>query len=120
MGRFIPVTDEIYDYLLDHGTPADHTYAAIREETERLTGNAAGMQIGADQYAFMRMLVGIAGVDLAVEVGTFTGSSAAAVAAGTLAPERLQEAAERVMALRLELAAEGRGLVPCATCEPAG
>lgn len=45
---------------------------------------------------------------------------AAAVAAGTLAPERLQEAAERVMALRLELAAEGRGLVPCATCEPAG
>lgn len=45
---------------------------------------------------------------------------AAAVAAGTLAPERLQEAAERVMALRLALAAEGRGLVPCATCEPAG
>ena len=45
---------------------------------------------------------------------------AAAVAAGTLAPERLQEAAERVMALRLELAAEGRGLVPCATCEPTG
>lgn len=45
---------------------------------------------------------------------------AAAVAAGSLPPERLQEAAERVMALRLALAAEGRGLVPCATCEPAG
>lgn len=45
---------------------------------------------------------------------------AAAVAAGTIAPERLQEAAERVMTLRLALAAEGRGLVPCATCEPAG
>lgn len=45
---------------------------------------------------------------------------AAAATAGSLPPERLQEAAERVMALRLALAAEGRGLVPCATCEPAG
>lgn len=45
---------------------------------------------------------------------------AAAVAAGSLPPERLQEAAERVMALRLALAAEGRGLVPCPTCEIAG
>lgn len=45
---------------------------------------------------------------------------AAAVEAGTLPPERLREAAERVMTLRLALAAEGRGLVPCATCEPAG
>lgn len=45
---------------------------------------------------------------------------AAAVEAGTLPPERLREAAERVMALRLELAAQGRGLEPCATCEAAG
>ena len=45
---------------------------------------------------------------------------AAAVDAGVLPPERLQEAAERVMALRLALAADGRGLMPCATCEPAG
>jgi len=43
---------------------------------------------------------------------------AAAVESGALPRERLQEAAERVMALRLALAAEGRGLVPCATCEP--
>jgi beta-N-acetylhexosaminidase len=43
----------------------------------------------------------------------------AAVEAGTLPPERLDEAAERVAALRLRLAAEGRGLVPCADCAPA-
>lgn len=44
----------------------------------------------------------------------------AAVDAGTLPQARLDEAATRVMALRLELAAQGRGLVPCATCLPAG
>lgn len=43
----------------------------------------------------------------------------AAVEAGTLPAERLQEAAERITALRLELAAEGRGLTPCRDCAPA-
>ncbi len=42
---------------------------------------------------------------------------AAAVEGGALAPERLDEAAVRVAALRLELAASGRGLVPCPACE---
>jgi len=43
-----------------------------------------------------------------------------AVEAGTLPAARLDEAATRVTALRLRLAAEGRGLVPCADCTPAG
>lgn len=43
---------------------------------------------------------------------------AAAAEAGTLPMARLDEAAGRVMLLRLELAAQGRGLMPCATCEP--
>ncbi|KQZ84628.1 glycosyl hydrolase family 3 [Microbacterium sp. Root166] len=43
----------------------------------------------------------------------------AAVESGALPAERLEEAAERVAALRLRLAAEGRGLVPCADCAPA-
>ncbi|WP_439593980.1 glycoside hydrolase family 3 N-terminal domain-containing protein [Microbacterium sp.] len=45
---------------------------------------------------------------------------AAAADAGTIPPERLEEAATRVMALRLQLAADGRGLVPCADCAPVG
>ena len=44
----------------------------------------------------------------------------AAVESGALPAERLEEAATRVTRLRLELAAEGRGLVPCADCAPAG
>ncbi len=43
----------------------------------------------------------------------------AAVESGALPAERLDEAAERVAALRLRLAAEGRGLMPCADCAPA-
>jgi beta-N-acetylhexosaminidase len=45
---------------------------------------------------------------------------ASAADAGTIPMARLDEAAERVMLMRLELAAAGRGLVPCATCEPVG
>lgn len=42
-----------------------------------------------------------------------------AVEAATLPAERLQDAAERVMTLRLELAASGAVWAPCADCEPA-
>ncbi|GAA1912839.1 glycoside hydrolase family 3 N-terminal domain-containing protein [Microbacterium aoyamense] len=45
---------------------------------------------------------------------------AAAVDAGTIAPARLEEAATRVIALRLQLGADGRGLMPCADCAPVG
>ncbi|NLP85546.1 glycoside hydrolase family 3 protein [Microbacterium sp. CFH 90308] len=44
----------------------------------------------------------------------------AAVESGALPAERLQQAAEHVAALRLTLAAEGRGLIPCTECAPAG
>ena len=42
----------------------------------------------------------------------------AAVEAGTLPPERLDDAARRVTAARLNVAAQGRGLVPCTDCAP--
>ncbi|GAA1989634.1 glycoside hydrolase family 3 N-terminal domain-containing protein [Microbacterium pumilum] len=44
----------------------------------------------------------------------------AAVESGALPTERLDEAATRVTQLRLELAAEGRGLMPCTDCTPVG
>ncbi len=44
----------------------------------------------------------------------------AAVETGTLTRERLDEAAVRVTSARLALAAQGRGMVPCADCTPAG
>ncbi len=79
--RTIEVTEAVYDYLVTHGTPPDATYEAIRADTVAHAGDFAGMQIGPDQYAFLRVLATIVGVRLAVEVGTFTGTSAVAVAA---------------------------------------
>lgn len=80
--RTINVTPDVYEYLVAHGTPPDATYQAIHTETLSAAPDFAGMQIGPDQYAFLRLLVQIVGVRLAVEVGTFTGTSAAAMAAG--------------------------------------
>jgi caffeoyl-CoA O-methyltransferase len=80
--RTIDVTPPVYEYLVAHGTPPDATYQAIQADTLAAAGDFAGMQIGPDQYAFLRLLVQIVGVRLAVEVGTFTGTSAAAIAAG--------------------------------------
>ncbi len=80
--RGIQLTEDLYDYLVAHGTPPDDTYLAIRDETTTATGDAAGMQIGADQYALLTMLTRLVGARFAVEVGTFTGTSAVAVARG--------------------------------------
>lgn len=44
----------------------------------------------------------------------------AAVESGAVPAARLDEAAVRVTQLRLDLAAQGRGLVPCGDCVPAG
>lgn len=48
-----------------------------------------------------------------------TAGISAAVDTGTLTAERLQNAAERVMTLRLELAASNAVWAPCADCAPA-
>lgn len=62
--------------------PPDAVYEAIKADTEELAGAWAGMQIGAEQYALLRILTEIVGADRAVEVGTFTGTSAVAIASG--------------------------------------
>ena len=53
--------------------------ARLRVETAKLP--QAGMQIGADQAAFMALLVRSIGAKRCIEIGTFTGYSALAVAA---------------------------------------
>jgi predicted O-methyltransferase YrrM len=50
----------------------------LREETAKLPG--AGMQIGADQGALLALLVELIGARRTIEIGTFTGYSALAVA----------------------------------------
>ena len=71
-------------YLRNHNPPVDAVQRSLIDETAAL-GSVAGMQIGPDQGAFMTLLTRLVGVRFAVEVGTFTGYSALAVARG-LAP----------------------------------
>ena len=61
----------------------------LRAETARLFPEQAGMQIGPDQVVLFRMLVRLTGVKRAIEIGTFTGMSALAVASALPADGRL-------------------------------
>jgi caffeoyl-CoA O-methyltransferase len=74
------LTPEIHDYVVAHGTPPDAVQRALIEETAQLP--MAIMQISPEQGAFMTLLTRAIGARRAVEVGTFTGYSALAIARG--------------------------------------
>ena len=72
----------IDDYSAAHSTPPEADQLELQRITREKTGRAAGMQIGDDQAVLMEMLVRAMGATRAVEIGTFTGYSALAVARG--------------------------------------
>ena len=77
-GRDIPITEALADYVRGV-TPAEApALQSLREDTQRLKG--AGMQIGADQGRLMQILVRLIDARRCLEIGTFTGYSALAVA----------------------------------------
>ena len=70
------------DYASAHTTPADPLIIKLRARTEQVAGQLAMMQIGDDQARFMEILARSTGARRAIEIGTFTGYSAYAVAKG--------------------------------------
>jgi caffeoyl-CoA O-methyltransferase len=72
----------VADYASDHSSPPDDLQAELQAVTRERTGDAAGMQIGDDQAVLMEILVRAIRARRALEVGTFTGYSALAVARG--------------------------------------
>jgi len=76
--RTLQITAPLYEYLMQVGVRESATAAALRVETAKLP--MAMMQISPEQAGFMQMLVRLLGVKRALEVGTFTGYSALAVA----------------------------------------
>lgn len=78
------VPEAVAAYVESHSDPLDEVGRGLVERTAAL-GDVAGMQIGADQAALMTTLARLTGARRAVEVGTFTGMSALAIARG-LAP----------------------------------
>jgi predicted O-methyltransferase YrrM len=79
MHKTVAMSDRLLDYVVANGVRGHPVLDKIRRETEAL-GEQAVMQIPPDQGAFMQLLVQSIGARRAIEVGTFTGYSALAVA----------------------------------------
>jgi caffeoyl-CoA O-methyltransferase len=76
------LTDELYAYVVANGGTQDPVARDLIEETRLALPGQAEMQIAPDQAAFMTFLARTIGARYAVEVGTFTGFSALALARG--------------------------------------
>ena len=72
------IPEELYAYLLHVSLREPPVMRRLREQTASL--EKANMQIGPEQGQFMALLVELMGARNALEVGTFTGYSALAVA----------------------------------------
>ncbi|WP_030486685.1 O-methyltransferase [Micromonospora chokoriensis] len=80
--KSIPLTDELHAYLVAHGSPPDEIIRDLAEETRSVLPEHATMQVAPEQAAFLTFLTRLLDVRQAVEVGTFTGLSALAIARG--------------------------------------
>ena len=76
--RTVSVTEQLAEYIEQTYTPEDDVWRRLRAETA--TQRGAGMQIGADQARLLGWLVRLIGARHCLEIGTFTGASALAVA----------------------------------------
>lgn len=86
MNKSIEVTDQLYEYLLDHNLRESDAQRALRERTATMP--EAELQIGAEQSSLLSLLVRLIGAKEALEIGVFTGYSALTVARA-LPPEGL-------------------------------
>ncbi|MFZ5852057.1 MAG: O-methyltransferase [Actinomycetota bacterium] len=83
--KSIPLTAELHDYVVAHGTPPDPVLRDLLAETAAL-GGAAEMQVPPEEGALLTLLARLVGARDAVEVGTFTGYSSVCIARG-LSPD---------------------------------
>jgi len=74
----IQITDALHDYMLSTTLREASVLKRLREETASMKNH--NMQIGPEQGQFMALLVELTGAVKTLEVGTFTGYSALAVA----------------------------------------
>lgn len=75
------VAPEIDQYAVDHSVPESEAMRAIAEET-RATTEWWVMMIGPVEAGLLRLLVRLTGAKRVLEIGTFTGYSAIAMAEG--------------------------------------
>jgi len=87
--RSMPLTPELYDYLIAHSAERDAILGGLAAETASRFPDAAGMQIGPEQGTFMTLLTQLIGASRALEIGTFTGYSSICIARGLAASGKL-------------------------------
>lgn len=85
--RTIAIDDALYDYMLRISLREHPVLRRLREETRGMPN--AGMQISPEQGQFLALLVRLTGARRILEVGTFTGYSALAMALAMPADGRL-------------------------------
>jgi caffeoyl-CoA O-methyltransferase len=73
------LSEELHAYIVAHGTEPDPVQRELIDDTAKL-GGISLMQIAPEQGAFMSLLVAAVGAKRVIEVGTFTGYSALAMA----------------------------------------
>ncbi|MEU8434012.1 O-methyltransferase [Streptomyces sp. NPDC029216] len=82
--KTVPLTPDVYAYLLAQSEPRNLVQERLAERTLAL-GGVARMQVPHEQAVFLTLLAKLTDARSIVEVGTFTGYSTLALAAG-LAP----------------------------------
>jgi len=83
----IPITTELYQYVLRHGVRESDLLRRLREETATLP--RGDMQIAPEQGPLLAILVQLMGARKVLEIGTFTGYSALCIASALPADGRL-------------------------------
>src|SRR5687767_12897359 len=76
--RTVSLPDDIYRYLIEHTLREPEVLKRLRELTSEMPG--AIMQISPEQGQLMALLVKLMGARRCIELGTYTGYSALAVA----------------------------------------
>lgn len=76
--RTNPLSGDLYQYMLDVSLREHDVLLRLREETSGM--ERSNMQIGPDQGQLMGLLVELVGAKSVLEIGTFTGYSALAMA----------------------------------------
>jgi caffeoyl-CoA O-methyltransferase len=79
--KFISLTPELHRYAVEHSSFRDGVVPDVEAEAKEM-GELSEMQIAGDQAALMTVLVGAIGAQRALEVGTFLGYGAIAIARG--------------------------------------
>ncbi len=79
--KHVPVNQAVRDYLVRCGTAPSPAIESLVEATAAV-GDAAGMMVPVEQAALLTLLTRLLAARAAVDVGTFTGLSALAIACG--------------------------------------